>query len=120
MHAPSLYEEFLLHLKRRGMDIPRQSIERDFSEMRGEDEAVVAVLKQIYQDRSKYWSRYEMCEALMDIGNNFQFWRFHHMKTVERIIGHKPGSGGSSGVSFLKKALDVELFPDLVRVRTEL
>jgi len=120
LNSPSLYEEFLLHLKRRGMGIPQESIERDFSEMRGEDEAVIAVLKQIYENRAEYWSRYEMCEALMDIGNNFQFWRFHHMKTVERIIGHKRGSGGSSGVSFLKKALDVELFPDLVRVRTEL
>ena len=56
----------------------------------------------------------------MDIANNFQFWRFHHMKTVERIIGHKPGSGGSSGVSFLKKALEYEFFPDLIRVRTEI
>jgi tryptophan 2,3-dioxygenase len=120
LNAPSLYEEFLIHLKRRGMDIPQESIDRDFSEMRGEDEAVVAVLKCIYEHRSSYWSRYEMCEALMDIANNFQFWRFHHMKTVERIIGHKPGSGGSSGVSFLKKALDYEFFPDLIRVRTEI
>jgi tryptophan 2,3-dioxygenase len=120
LHAPSLYEEFLMHLKRRGMAIPQTSIQRDFSEMRGEDEAVIAVLKLIYENRSEYWSRYEMCEALMDIGNNFQFWRFHHMKTVERIIGHKPGSGGSSGVSFLKKALDYEFFPDLIRVRTEI
>ena len=61
-----------------------------------------------------------MCEALMDIGNNFQFWRFHHMKTVERIIGHKRGSGGSSGVPFLKKALDIEFFPELITVRTDI
>ena len=81
---------------------------------------MVSVLKLIYDNRSKYWDSYETCEALMDIQNNFQFWRFHHMKTVERIIGHKPGSGGSSGVSFLKKALDVEFFPELVRVRTEI
>ena len=61
-----------------------------------------------------------MCEALMDIANNFHFWRFHHLKTVERIIGHKRGTGGSSGVSFLKKAIDIEFFPELIRVRTEI
>lgn len=118
--SPSLYEEFLLHLSRRGMPIPKRAVERDFSEARDEDEGVVAVLKTIYENRPAYWSRYEMCEALMDISNNFQSWRFHHMKTVERIIGHKMGSGGSSGVAFLKKALDIEFFPDLVRVRTEI
>lgn len=120
LESPSLYEEFLMHLKRRGMAIPEHAINRDFSEVRGEDEEVIAVLKVIYENRADYWSRYEMCETLMDIANNFQFWRFHHMKTVERIIGHKSGSGGSSGVSFLKKALDIEFFPDLMRVRTEI
>ncbi len=120
LNSPSLYEEYLLHLQRCGMAIPQQSVDRDFSDARGEDEAVIAVLKVIYENRTDYWSQYEMCEALMDIANNFQFWRFHHMKTVERIIGHKPGSGGSSGVSFLKKALDFEFFPDLIRVRTEI
>lgn len=120
LNSPSLYEEYLLHLQRCGMAIPQQSVDRDFSDARGEDEAVIAVLKVIYENRADYWSQYEMCEALMDIANNFQFWRFHHMKTVERIIGHKPGSGGSSGVSFLKKALDFEFFPDLIRVRTEI
>ena len=120
LEAPSLYEEFLRHLARRGMSIPKRAIDRDFSEVRGEDEKVIAVLKTIYENRADHWSRYEMCETLMDIANNFQFWRFHHMKTVERIIGHKPGSGGSSGVSFLKKALDIEFFPDLMRVRTEI
>jgi tryptophan 2,3-dioxygenase len=118
LESPSLYEEFLMHLKRRGMAIPDRAIARDFSEARGEDEEVIAVLKVIYENRAEHWSRYEMCEALMDIANNFHFWRFHHMKTVERIIGHKSGSGGSSGVSFLKKALDIEFFPDLMRVRT--
>lgn len=120
LESPSLYEEFLMHLSRRGMAIPEQAIDRDFSAVRGEDEKVIAVLKIIYENRADYWSRYEMCETLMDLANNFQFWRFHHMKTVERIIGHKAGTGGSSGVSFLKKALDVEFFPDLLRVRTEI
>ena len=94
--------------------------DRDFSEVRSEDDEVIAVLKIIYENRADHWARYEMCETLMDIANNFHFWRFHHMKTVERIIGHKPGSGGTSGVSFLKKALDIEFFPDLMRVRTEI
>jgi tryptophan 2,3-dioxygenase len=120
LEAPSLYEEYLRYLARKGMPIPASSIERDFAEMREEQVEVVAVLKSIYDDPDKYWSEYEMCEALMDIGNNFQFWRFHHMKTVERIIGHKKGSGGSSGVSFLKKALDLEFFPELISVRTEI
>ncbi|HUD96866.1 MAG TPA: tryptophan 2,3-dioxygenase family protein, partial [Woeseiaceae bacterium] len=87
---------------------------------RGDYPGVVAVLKQIYENRDENWACYEMCEALMDVSNNFQFWRFHHMKTVERIIGHKKGTGGSSGVSFLKKALDIEFFPELIQVRTEI
>ncbi len=120
LESPSLYEEFLTHLSRIGMPVPEKAINRDFSHMRGEDDDVVAVLKLIYNDPNEHWVRYETCEALMDISNNFHFWRFHHMKTVERIIGHKRGSGGSSGVSFLKKALDTEFFPELIRVRTEI
>ena len=120
LEAPSLFEEFLRYLARKGLPIPSTSVERDFSEIREEQAAVVAVLKKIYDNPDRFWSEYEMCEALMDIGNNFQFWRFHHMKTVERIIGHKKGSGGSSGVSFLKKALDLEFFPELISVRTEI
>ena len=118
LESPSLYEEFLMHLARQGMAVPRRVLDRDFSEVRDEDSAVVDVLREIYENRALHWERYETCEALMDISNNFQFWRFHHMKTVERIIGHKRGSGGSSGVPFLKKALDVEFFPELLRVRT--
>jgi tryptophan 2,3-dioxygenase len=120
LEAPSLFEEFLRYLARKGLPIPSTSVERDFSEVREEQAPVVAVLKKIYDNPDRFWSEYEMCEALMDIGNNFQFWRFHHMKTVERIIGHKKGSGGSSGVSFLKKALDLEFFPELISVRTEI
>ena len=119
LEAPSLYEEFLMHLSRQGMAIPDHVVDRDFSEMRDEDDDVVRALGEIYDDRATYWQPYEACEALVDIGNNFQFWRFHHMKTVERIIGHQRGSGGSSGVPFLKKALDIEFFPELLQVRTE-
>jgi tryptophan 2,3-dioxygenase len=120
LESPSLYEEFLKHLARRGMPVPAAAIQRDFSVMRDNDPRVVAVLRSIYEDRGAHWARYETCEALMDIANNVQFWRFHHMKTVERIIGHKPGTGGSSGVAFLKKALDIEFFPELLQVRTEI
>ena len=119
LEAPSLYEEFLMHLARRNMPIPEHVLNRDFSTLREDDDEVVEVLRSIYGDRTSHWTRYETCEALMDIANNFQFWRFHHMKTVERIIGHKTGTGGSSGVGFLKKALDIEFFPELLRVRTE-
>ncbi len=120
LQAPSLYDEFLLHLSRSGMPVPKRAIERDFSEQRDPDPVVIAVLKRIYESPREYWDLYEICEALMDIGNNFQFWRFHHLKTVERIIGHKRGTGGSSGVSFLKKAIDIEFFPELIQVRTEI
>ncbi len=120
LESPSLYEEFLAYLARRGMPVPKSALDRDFSEMRDEDPAVVEVLRSIYENRADHWTRYETCEALMDIANNFQFWRFHHMKTVERIIGHKRGTGGSSGVAFLRKALEIEFFPELLRVRTEI
>lgn len=118
--APSLYDELLLHLARIGLSMPKSAIDRDFSKMRDESDEVVASLKQIYENPEKYWPQYEMCEALMDMESNVQYWRFHHLKTVERIIGHKPGTGGSSGVPFLKKALDTEFFPELIRVRTEI
>lgn len=121
LDAPSLYEEFLLHLVREGLAVPAHVVDRDFSKTReGVDEEVVATLRSIYEGPREHWARYETCEALVDIGNNFQFWRFHHLKTVERIIGHKPGTGGSTGVAFLKRAMDTEFFPELVRVRTEI
>ncbi len=120
LNSPSLYDEFLMYLARFGMPVPSRVLDRDFSRLRPVDDEVVAVLRSIYENRSRHWERYETCEALMDIANNFQFWRFHHMKTVERIIGHKRGTGGSSGVGFLKKALDIEFFPELLQVRTEI
>lgn len=120
LHAPDLFDEFLRHLARQGYAIPPRVIERDFSRTRNDDPAVVAVLKGIYDKPREHWANYEMCEALMDVANNFQFWRYHHMKTVERIIGHKPGTGGSSGVAFLKKALESDFFTELTAVRTEI
>lgn len=118
--APGLFDEFLRFLARSGLPVPTAALERDFSRPREELPAVVAVLTGIYEKPLANWANYEMCEALMDVSNNFQFWRFHHMKSVERIIGHKKGTGGSSGVAFLKKALDIEFFPELIQVRTEI
>jgi len=120
LHAPGILDVFLMYLARKGFPVPASAIDRDFSRSREDDAGVVAVLKDIYERPRENWAIYEMCEALMDVSNNFQFWRFHHMKTVERIIGHKKGTGGSSGVSFLRKALDIEFFPELIRVRTEI
>ncbi|MEM9207681.1 MAG: tryptophan 2,3-dioxygenase family protein [Pseudomonadota bacterium] len=120
LRSPGLYDAFLQHLARAGHSIPAHAIERDFSQMRDADAEIVATLARIYDDREKHWAHYEICEALMDINNNFQFWRYHHLKTVERIIGHKAGSGGSSGVGFLKKAIDWDFYPELIRVRTDM
>jgi tryptophan 2,3-dioxygenase len=120
LDGPGLFDEFLRYLARNGYPIPQHVTERDFSRVRDDDAEVVTVLKGIYENHREHWANYEMCEALMDVANNFQFWRYHHMKTVERIIGHKRGSGGSSGVAFLKKALDAEFFPELITVRTEI
>ncbi|HET7370528.1 MAG TPA: tryptophan 2,3-dioxygenase family protein [Gammaproteobacteria bacterium] len=117
---PSLYDEFLRYLARHGHPVPGERVERDFSQAYEAHPGVTAVFKTIYEDRDTYWDAYEMCEKLVDLDGNFQLWRFRHMKTVERIIGHKRGTGGSSGVSFLKKAVDTVLFPELIDVRTEL
>ena len=120
LEAPSLYDEFLRHLKRRGLRIPETCIERDWSEPYEKNEELVEVLRQIYERPREYWDAYEMCEKLVDVEEYFQLWRFRHMKTVERIIGFRPGTGGSSGVGFLKQALNLTFFPELFAVRTGL
>jgi tryptophan 2,3-dioxygenase len=120
LRAPSLYDEFLRLLARRGLPVPRESVERDFSQPYRKSEALIPVFKTIYDHPEDWWDAYEMCEKLVDIEEYFLFWRFRHMKTVERIIGYKVGTGGSSGVGFLKKALDLTFFPELFAVRTEI
>ncbi len=120
LHAPSLYDEFLRHLARRGLPVPAERTERDFSEPYEGSPAVVAVFKTVYEDPEHWWDAYEMAEKLVDVEESFQLWRFRHLKTVERIIGFKPGTGGSSGVTFLKRALDHRFFPELIDVRTEI
>lgn len=118
LRAPSLYDQFLRYLARRGLPVPAACLERDFAEPYVRNPDLVPVFKAIYEDTTRWWDAYEMCEKLLDIEESFQLWRFRHMKTVERIIGHKTGTGGSSGVSFLKRALDHAFFPELIDVRT--
>jgi tryptophan 2,3-dioxygenase len=120
LEAPSLYDEFLRYLARRGHAVPAELLERDWTQPYRRHPGLLPVLKRIYDGRAQFWPEYHLCEQLVDVEESFQLWRFRHMKTVERIIGHRRGTGGSSGVSFLKKALDLEFFPELLDVRTEL
>ncbi|MEP6943905.1 MAG: tryptophan 2,3-dioxygenase family protein [Betaproteobacteria bacterium] len=118
LHAPSLYDEFLRHLARRGLPVPAELVERDWTLPYRRNAALVGVFKTIYEDPQRYWDAYEMAEKLVDVEESFQLWRFRHLKTVERIIGYKQGTGGSSGVSFLKRVLEQSFFPELLDVRT--
>ena len=120
LQAPSIYDEFLRHLHRTGHPVPAECVERDFSEPHRRNPALVDVFVEIYRHTERYWDEYALCERLVDVEESFQLWRFRHMKTVERIIGYKSGTGGSSGVEFLKKALDLTFFPELLDVRTRL
>jgi len=118
LHAPGIFDEFLRFLHRRGHSIPAERIERDWSQVPDADARVVEALRGIYTATERHWDIYEFCEKLVDLEQNFQVWRFRHMKAVERIIGYKPGTGGSSGVAFLRKVLENEFFPELYQVRT--
>ena len=120
LRAPSIYDEFLAYLSRQGFAVPAERVERDFSEPYEPHPGVTAVLRTIYEDATRYFDEYEMCEKLVDVEVNLQRWRFRHLRAVERIIGHKRGTGGSSGVDFLRRALDLRSFPELIDVRTEI
>jgi len=120
LHSPSLYDEFLRYLARRGMAIPAERAERDWTQPYERHPAVVRVFKAIYEDPQNFWAEYDMCEKLVDLEENFQLWRFRHIKTVERVIGFKRGTGGTAGVAFLRKTLETSLFPELLDVRTEI
>ncbi|MFP5347687.1 MAG: tryptophan 2,3-dioxygenase [Actinomycetes bacterium] len=117
---PSLYDEFLRFLARAGYVVPASRIERDWTAPYTLEPALVPTFKQIYEHPHDHWGVYETCEELVDIEDNFQLWRFRHLRTVERIIGSKRGTGGSSGVPFLRKALDLTFFPELYAVRAEI
>ena len=120
LRAPTVYDAFLRFLARRGHPVPPQVLDRDVSQAWVEKPELVEVYKAIYEDTATYWSEYATCEDLVDLEDAFQFWRFRHLRTVQRTIGFKPGTGGSSGVSFLRRALDLTFFPEIYSVRTEL
>jgi len=117
---PSIYDESLALLARRGIVIPDSKLSRDFAEPYVEDQRVTEAWRTVYRDVEKYWDLYELAEKLVDLEYRFHLWRFSHMKTVERIIGAKPGTGGTSGVKYLKKALDLTFYPELWAVRSEI
>lgn len=117
---PSLYDEFLRYLHRRGYAIPQAVLQRDVTTPYRMDDDLVDVFAGVYSDPSQHWGVYETCEELVDIEDNFQTWRFRHLQVVTRTIGHKTGTGGSSGVDFLRRALDLTFFPELYAVRTRI
>lgn len=120
LEAPSLYDEFLRYLARAGFAVPAAVLERDVTQAYREHDDLVPVMLEIYENVETFWSEYEACEELVDLEENFQLWRFRHLKTVQRTIGMKTGTGGSSGVPFLQKALDIAFFPELYTVRTRI
>ena len=117
---PSLYDEALLLLARNGFDIGADARRTDWRETRSENEEVLVAWQTVYRDPQRYWMFYELAEKLVDFEDYFRRWRFNHVTTVERIIGLKRGTGGTSGASYLKKMLEVVLFPELWTVRTRL
>jgi len=120
LREPSLYDESLALLARRGLKIPRGKLQRDFSQPYAADHRVTAAWREVYRDAETHWDLYELAEKLVDLEYRFHLWRFSHMKTVERIIGNKMGTGGTSGVNYLKKALELTFYPELWEVRTDI
>ncbi|MDF1601042.1 tryptophan 2,3-dioxygenase [Mesorhizobium sp. YIM 152430] len=117
---PSLYDEAIRLLARNGFDVGAEVERTDWREKRPESDKVMEAWKTVYRDPERWWLLYELAEKLVDFEDYFRRWRFNHVTTVERIIGLKRGTGGTAGVSYLRKMLDVELFPELWKVRTEL
>ena len=117
---PSLYDEAIRLLARRGFPVAAGDVERDWAEPRTFSDSVEAAWLAIYRDPERHWGLYELAEELIDLEDAFRQWRFRHVTTVERIIGFKPGTGGTAGVAYLRKMLDVVLFPELWKVRTDL
>jgi tryptophan 2,3-dioxygenase len=118
--APSLYDEAIRVLARRGFAIDRECVERDCRAAHRFNESVCRAWVEVYRDPAKHWDLYELAEKLVDLEDAFRQWRFRHATTVERVIGFKRGTGGTAGVSYLRRLLDVVLFPELWRARTEL
>jgi tryptophan 2,3-dioxygenase len=120
LHAPSVYDEAVMLLARSGFAIAPARLAADWTLPVRHDDSVMAAWLGVYKDPSQHWALYELAEKLVDLETAFRFWRFRHVTTVERIIGFKTGTGGTAGVSYLRKMLDVVLFPELFALRTEL
>jgi len=118
--APSLYDEFLRLLARAGHPVPRALLDRDVTQAHVFTPELLPVFRAIYENAEENWEAYETCEELVDLEESVQLWRFRHLKTVERTIGTRRGTGGSSGVGFLRKALELTFFPELYAVRAEI
>ena len=117
---PSLYDEALRHLARAGLPVPQDVLTRDLRQAWIQHDGVQAMWEVIYRDPTRHWQAYELAEKLVDFEDYFRRWRFNHLTTVARVIGIKRGTGGTSGISYLRRMLDVELFPELWAVRTTL
>lgn len=120
LNSPSIYDITLQLLEKRGFNIPAEYVQRDWSQPYKPSESVQEAWSTVYKDTNHYWDLYELAEKLVDMEFHFQKWRFNHMKTVERIIGYKRGTGGTAGVSYLVKALELQFFPELWSVRTSI
>ncbi|MFD0616898.1 tryptophan 2,3-dioxygenase [Paenibacillus sp. GCM10027629] len=120
LHEPSLYDAAIMALSLRGLEVDMQYLKRDWSQEYKENASVKAAWLTVYQDVERYWDLYELAEKLVDIDSRHQQWRFNHMVTVERIIGFKPGTGGSAGVEYLKHVVAQRFFPELWSLRTDL
>ena len=120
LHEPSLYDEFLAFLSRQGYAVPEELLDRDWSRPHRFNPDLVDTFAGVYAAPHDHWGVYETCEELLDIEDNFQDWRFRHLQVVQRTIGHKTGTGGSTGVDFLRRALDLTFFPELFAVRTRI
>ena len=120
VHSPSLYDEAILLLARRGFKLDRTATDRDFSQAYVEDASTMAAWREVYANPKQHWDLYELAEKLVDLEDYFRQWRHRHVTTVQRVIGFKRGTGGTAGVGYLRAMLDVRLFPELWDLRTEL
>ena len=120
LEGPSLYDEALRLLSRRGYGVPEEYLSRDFTQPYVPSKQVAGAWLGVYHNADKDWDLYELAERLVDLDQKFQLWRFHHLKTVERVIGYKSGTGGTGGVSYLAKALELKFFPELWQIRTSM
>ncbi|WP_018913109.1 tryptophan 2,3-dioxygenase [Thiomonas sp. FB-6] len=118
--APSLYDQALRLLARRGIAVPPEAVERDWTQPYAANPQVEAAWLQVYRDPQAWWDLYQLGEKLADIEDAMRLWRFRHVTTVERVIGFKRGTGGTGGVSYLRKMLDTVLFPEIWSLRTQL